>query len=61
MTDLSRLIIPRGFRFGAIKAGVKASGRKDFAIIAADAPAAPQPHLRPTASPPLRSLWINST
>jgi len=39
MTDLSRLIIPRGFRFGAIKAGVKASGRKDFAIIAADAPA----------------------
>jgi len=39
MTDLSRLIIPRGFRFGAIKAGLKASGRPDFAIIAADAPA----------------------
>ncbi len=39
MTDLSRLIIPRGFRFGAIKAGLKASGRTDFAIIAADAPA----------------------
>ena len=39
MTDLSRLIIPRGFRFGAIKAGVKASGRPDFAIIAADVPA----------------------
>jgi glutamate N-acetyltransferase/amino-acid N-acetyltransferase len=39
MTDLSRLIIPRGFRFGAIKAGVKASGRPDFALIVADTPA----------------------
>jgi glutamate N-acetyltransferase/amino-acid N-acetyltransferase len=39
MTDLSRLIIPRGFRFGAIKAGVKASGRPDFSLIIADAPA----------------------
>ena len=39
MTDLSRLIVPRGFRFGAIKAGLKASGRPDFAIIASDAPA----------------------
>ena len=39
MTDLSRLIIPRGFRFGAIKAGLKASGRPDFALIVADAPA----------------------
>jgi glutamate N-acetyltransferase/amino-acid N-acetyltransferase len=39
MTDLSRLIIPRGFRFGAIKAGVKASGRIDFSLIVADAPA----------------------
>ncbi len=39
MTDLSRLIIPRGFRFGAIKAGVKASGRPDFSVIVADAPA----------------------
>ena len=39
MTDLSRLIIPRGFRFGAIKAGVKASGRPDFSLIVADAPA----------------------
>ena len=39
MTDLSRPIIPRGFRFGAIKAGVKASGRPDFSLIVADSPA----------------------
>lgn len=39
MTDISQLIIPRGFRFGAIKAGVKASGRPDFSLIVADAPA----------------------
>jgi glutamate N-acetyltransferase/amino-acid N-acetyltransferase len=39
MTDLSRFIIPRGFRYGAIKAGLKASGRPDFALIVADAPA----------------------
>ena len=32
-------LIPRGFRFGAAKAGVKASGRPDFALIVADAPA----------------------
>jgi glutamate N-acetyltransferase/amino-acid N-acetyltransferase len=32
-------MIPRGFRFGAIKAGVKASGRPDFSLIVADAPA----------------------
>jgi glutamate N-acetyltransferase/amino-acid N-acetyltransferase len=39
MTDLSQLIIPRGFRFGATKAGLKASGRPDFALIVADEPA----------------------
>jgi glutamate N-acetyltransferase/amino-acid N-acetyltransferase len=39
MTDLSRLIIPSGFRFGAIRAGVKASGRPDFSLIVADTPA----------------------
>lgn len=33
------MLIPRGFRFGAAKAGVKASGRPDFALIVADAPA----------------------
>jgi glutamate N-acetyltransferase/amino-acid N-acetyltransferase len=39
MSDLSKFIIPRGFRFGAAKAGLKASGRTDFALIVADAPA----------------------
>jgi len=38
MSDLSSLLIPRGFRFGAIKAGIKASGRPDFSLIVADAP-----------------------
>ncbi len=36
MTDLSNNSIPRGFRFGAVKAGLKASGRPDFALIVAD-------------------------
>ncbi len=39
MSDLSQYVIPRGFRFGATKAGLKASGRADFALIVADAPA----------------------
>ncbi|MGB8030744.1 MAG: bifunctional ornithine acetyltransferase/N-acetylglutamate synthase, partial [Terracidiphilus sp.] len=39
MSDLSSNAIPRGFRFGAVKAGLKASGRPDFAVIVADAPA----------------------
>ena len=39
MSKLSSLLIPRGFRFGAIKAGIKASGRPDFSLIVADAPA----------------------
>lgn len=39
MSDISQFIIPRGFRFGATKAGLKASGRTDFALIVADAPA----------------------
>ena len=39
MSDLTSSAIPRGFRFGAVKAGVKASGRPDFALIVADAPA----------------------
>jgi glutamate N-acetyltransferase/amino-acid N-acetyltransferase len=44
MTDtdsngVSQLLIPRGFRFGAVKAGLKKSGRADFALIVADAPA----------------------
>lgn len=39
MSDLSAFLIPRGFRFGAVKAGIKASGRPDFALIVADGPA----------------------
>lgn len=33
------MLIPRGFRFGAATAGLKASGRADFALIVADSPA----------------------
>lgn len=36
MSDLSQFVIPRGFRFGAIKAGLKQSGRTDFAVIVSD-------------------------
>src|SRR5208337_5097964 len=39
MSDVSQFLIPKGFRFGAGKAGLKASGRTDFALIVADAPA----------------------
>ena len=39
MSEISHVVIPRGFRFGAIKAGLKASGRTDFAMIVTDAPA----------------------
>ncbi|KAA6464526.1 bifunctional glutamate N-acetyltransferase/amino-acid acetyltransferase ArgJ [Acidobacteria bacterium AB60] len=39
MSEISHFVIPRGFRFGAIKAGLKASGRTDFALIVADEPA----------------------
>jgi glutamate N-acetyltransferase / amino-acid N-acetyltransferase len=39
MSDISQLLIPKGFRFAATKAGLKASGRTDFALIVADAPA----------------------
>src|ERR1035441_2730808 len=39
MSDLSHFLIPRGFRFGAAYAGLKKSGRDDFALIVADAPA----------------------
>ncbi len=39
MSDTSELLIPRGFRFGAAKAGLKKSGRADFALIVADEPA----------------------
>ena len=39
MSDPFQDVIPRGFRFAAGKAGLKASGRPDFALIVADAPA----------------------
>jgi glutamate N-acetyltransferase/amino-acid N-acetyltransferase len=39
MSEISHFVIPKGFRFGAIKAGLKASGRTDFALIVADEPA----------------------
>ena len=36
MSDVSGFLIPAGFRFGATRAGLKASGRPDFALIVAD-------------------------
>jgi glutamate N-acetyltransferase/amino-acid N-acetyltransferase len=39
MPDASQFLLPRGFRFAAAKAGLKKSGRADFALIVADAPA----------------------
>jgi glutamate N-acetyltransferase / amino-acid N-acetyltransferase len=39
MSEASQILIPRGFRFGATTAGLKASGRPDLALIVADAPA----------------------
>jgi glutamate N-acetyltransferase / amino-acid N-acetyltransferase len=39
MSNASQILLPRGFQFGATKAGLKKSGRTDFALIVADAPA----------------------
>jgi len=39
MSEFTNSAIPRGFRFAAVKAGLKASGRPDFALIVADEPA----------------------
>jgi glutamate N-acetyltransferase/amino-acid N-acetyltransferase len=39
MPDATQFALPRGFRFGAAKAGIKQSSRADFALIVADAPA----------------------
>ena len=36
MSEVSTFLIPRGFRFGAARAGLKQSGRTDFAVIVAD-------------------------
>jgi glutamate N-acetyltransferase / amino-acid N-acetyltransferase len=38
MADATRYLLPKGFQFGAAKAGLKKSGRTDFALIVADAP-----------------------
>jgi glutamate N-acetyltransferase/amino-acid N-acetyltransferase len=39
MPDTSQFLLPSGFRYAAVKAGLKKSGRTDFALIVADAPA----------------------
>jgi glutamate N-acetyltransferase/amino-acid N-acetyltransferase len=39
MSDVSQFLLPQGFQFGATKAGLKKSGRPDFALIVAAAPA----------------------
>ena len=39
MSDATQFLLPKGFQFGATKAGLKTSGRTDFALIVADAPA----------------------
>jgi glutamate N-acetyltransferase/amino-acid N-acetyltransferase len=39
MSEISQILIPKGFRFAAARAGLKQSGRTDFALIVADAPA----------------------
>jgi glutamate N-acetyltransferase/amino-acid N-acetyltransferase len=39
MSDATQFLLPKGFQFGATKAGLKKSGRTDFALIVADAPA----------------------
>jgi len=39
MSDISQFLIPHGFRFGAAKAGLKQSGRTDFALIVGDSAA----------------------
>jgi glutamate N-acetyltransferase/amino-acid N-acetyltransferase len=38
MSDVSGFLIPTGFRFAATTAGLKASGRPDFAVIVAETP-----------------------
>jgi glutamate N-acetyltransferase/amino-acid N-acetyltransferase len=39
LSEASEFSIPKGFRFGAAKAGIKQSGRADLSLIVADAPA----------------------
>ncbi|MDR3775083.1 MAG: bifunctional glutamate N-acetyltransferase/amino-acid acetyltransferase ArgJ [Terracidiphilus sp.] len=39
MADIAQILLPEGFQFGAATAGLKKSGRPDFALIVADEPA----------------------
>jgi glutamate N-acetyltransferase/amino-acid N-acetyltransferase len=39
MPVVTQFVLPRGFRFGAARAGLKQSGRDDFALIVAGVPA----------------------
>lgn len=39
MSEANEFFIPKGFRLGAAKAGIKQSGRADLSLIVADAPA----------------------
>jgi len=39
MSEADQILVPKGFRFGATTAGLKASGRPDLALILADEPA----------------------
>ncbi len=55
MSEVSEILIPRGFRFGAARAGLKQSGRTDFALIVADTSASAAAVFtanRVTAAPP---------
>jgi glutamate N-acetyltransferase / amino-acid N-acetyltransferase len=36
MSDATQFLLPKGFKFGAAKAGLKKSGRTDFALIVAE-------------------------
>jgi len=36
MSDATQFLLPKGFKFGATKAGLKKSGRTDFALIVAE-------------------------
>ena len=38
MNDVSEILLPGGFQFGATTAGLKKSGRPDFALIVAETP-----------------------
>ena len=40
MSESSPIVVPRGFRAAAVKAGIKPSGGLDLAVLAADGPCA---------------------